>query len=188
MNGSEIDGSYTWSKTRYINGDLVIHPGAFVVISPGVELVFLPESNGSLRVYGTLSADGVTFTSSSSEPGEWNGIVVESSGVVSIYNASIENARQGVTIKKGSKVRLEGCSFRNNFVGVHVIGGNPSIVGSSFFNNLWYGVKEDAGGSPDELTDNEFSQNGNSYYNAASGIISMDVLNAFSGYRGNVER
>ena len=188
MRVGEIHGSDTWSKTRYINGDLVVHPDASIVVCPGVEVVFLPESNGSLRVYGTLSAEGVTFTSSSSGPGVWNGIVVESSGVVYLRNVSIENARQGVTIKKGSEVRLFGCVFRNNFVGVHVIGANPSIVGNIFSSNTWYGIKEDAGGSPDELTDNVFSQNGNSYYNAASGVISMDVLNALFGLRGNVER
>jgi hypothetical protein len=188
MNGGEIHGSVSWSRTRYINGDLVVPPDASIVVYPGVEVVFLPESTGSLRVYGTLSAERVTFTSSSFGRGGWNGIVVESSGVVFLCNASIENSRQGVTIKKGSEVSLVGCTFRNNLVGAHIIGGNPSIVGNYFLNNTWYGIKEDAGGNPGELRDNEFSRNGNSYYNAESGVISMDELNAFSRHRGNVER
>jgi hypothetical protein len=188
MSGCDIRVTERWNRNHYINGDLVIHPAASLTISSGSEVVFVSEANASLKVRGELSAEGVTFTSSSPVPGAWNGIVVDDKGVAAIFNSLIEYGRQGIVAKSGSEVTLVGCTLRNNIVGVHVIGGDPSILGNSFFYNSWYGVKEDAGGSPRELKHNTFSQNGNSYYNYKSGVISVELLNAFSGNWGNVER
>lgn len=188
MSGYTVVGNEGWAGRHYIYGDVVISRGGSLDVSSGAEVVFFTEGDGAVRVDGNLTVDGGIFTTFDATPGSWRGIIAEGTGSVYLTGVEIKYARQAVLVKEGAKVILNGCTLRDNLIGVHACGGCPVIRNSMFLNNKWYAIKEDAGGSPDELRYSTFSGNGHNYYHEDSGIISIDRVNTLPGNRGNVEQ
>lgn len=188
MSGYTVEGDEGWAGRHYIYGDVIISPGSTLDVSSEAEVVFFTEGDGALEVEGTLTVDGGIFITSGVVPGSWRGIIVEGTGAVYLTGVEIKYARQAVLVKEGAEVILNGCTLRDNLIGVHAYGGHPVIRDSLFFNNVWYAIKEDAGGSPNEVSDSTFSGNGHNYYHEGLGVISIDIVNTLPGNRGNVEQ
>ncbi len=188
MSGYTVEGDEGWAGRHYIYGDVIISPGSTLDVSSGAEVVFFTEGDGALEVEGTLTVDGGIFITSDVVPGSWRGIIVEGTGAVYLTGVEIKYARQAVLVKEGAEVILNGCTLRDNLIGVHACGGHPVIRDCLFFNNGWYAIKEDAGGSPNGVRDSTFSGNGHNYYHEGLGVISIDIVNTLPGNRGNVEQ
>ncbi len=188
MRGYTVEGDEWWAGRHYIYGDVIISPGSMLDVSSGAEVVFFMEGDGALEVEGTLIVEGGIFTTSDVVPGSWRGIIVEGTGTVYLTGVEIKYARQAVLVKEGAEVILNGCTLRDNLIGVHAFGGHPVIRDCLFFNNGWYAIKEDAGGSPNGVRDSTFSGNGHNYYHEGLGVISIGIVNTLPGNRGNVEQ
>lgn len=188
MNGYTVAGNEGWSGRHYIFGDVVISPGSSLDVSSGDEVVFFAESDGAVRVEGNLTVDGGIFTAFDVTPGSWRGIIVEGTGSVYLTGVEIKYARQAVLVKEGAEVILNGCTLRDNLIGVHACGGYPVIRNSMFLNNEWYAIKEDAGGRPNQLRYSTFSGNGHNYYHKGLGVITIDAVNTLPRNWGNAEQ
>jgi len=188
MNGYTVNGIEQWEEGMYIHGNLDIQPSGFLTLLPGCEVVFIADKYGTITILGKFTVNGGVLKGNSSTPGSWKGIIVEGSGNCSLKGTAIEFAEQGVLVKSGARVVIEECTFKSNLIGVHMCGGAPVVRNSYFINNEWYGIKEDAGGRPQEIQDNIFSGNSHNYYHEGLGIISIPHLNTLYGSWGNVER
>ena len=89
--------------------------------------IFLSEGESAFEVQGTLIAgQNILFTSDDPSPGSWKGLTI--TGSANLIDVAIEYARQGVLAKAGSMVAINGCTLRNNLVGIHAYGGRPIIL------------------------------------------------------------
>lgn len=185
MSGCTVAETENWQGRHYVYNDLVITPGSLLTLLPGTEIVFLSEGDGAFEVQGTLIAgQNILFTSDDPSPGSWKGLII--TGSANLIDVTIEYARQGVLAKAGSMVAINGCTLRNNLVGIHAYGGQPMILNSSIINNRWYGIKEDEEGGS-SVTYTIFSGNGHNYYDENLSVIGIDRLNSQPGNWGNQE-
>ena len=99
-----------------------------------------------------------------------------------INNAAITKAKRGVLVNGGTAT-ITGCIFKNNEVGLHVYdtvppGETPKVTvnGTSFLDNILYGIKEDEVGRP-RVINCLFSGNNMDYYSATEPDLTMDELN-----------
>jgi len=187
MNGYTVNDTELWEERKYIQGNLDIQPSGLLTLLPGCEVVFIADNYGIIKVFGKFTVNGGVLKGSGFIPGSWKGIIVEGSGDCYLKGTAIENAQQGVVVKSGAQVTIEECILKNNLIGLHAHGGMPVIRNSHFINNEWYGIKEDAGGRPQEIRENVFSGNAHNYYHEGLGVISINHLNTLSGSWGNVE-
>ncbi len=185
MSGYTVAENENWQGRHFVYNDLVITPGSLLTLLPGTEIVFLSEGDSAFEVQGTLTAgQNILFTSEDPSPGSWKGLTI--TGSANLIDVTIEYARQGVLAKAGSIVAINGCTLRNNLVGIHAYGGRPIILNSSIINNSWYGIKEDEEGSS-AVTYTIFSGNGHNYYDENLSVISINRLNSQPGNWGNQE-
>ncbi|MBN2699445.1 MAG: dockerin type I repeat-containing protein [Bacteroidales bacterium] len=108
----------TVANSPYIVTDhLNVNAGVTLTVESGVELRF--NSGKYLQVFGTLTANNVTFTANeSANPGFWPGIYVSyennaSFGTVTLNNSLVEYA-QSLHVRKGS-LTLTGNTLLQNF-------------------------------------------------------------------------
>ena len=113
-------GTYTFA------GSLTINSGATLTLTSGTTLNF--PSGASLVVNGALSANGVTFTSTS---GSWTGITLNHDGS-SLTNCKISSASSPLIITNVNTATISGCIINNSvFAGtqaISVINSTPNIV------------------------------------------------------------
>ncbi len=138
----DVSSNTTWNlppgnttgATITINGNLTIKSGKTLTVSPGVVVIFGPNSNVIIERGARLIMNGSTFTSQCGDT--WPGIQVRgrsnqgqhsgNQGYISLDNASIEHADIGIITANidsprgttGGIVQAENSTFRNNRVDV----------------------------------------------------------------------
>lgn len=112
--GGKISGTVRLSGRVEVTEDLLVPPGATLVLAPGAELVFAksestkvdPEfffGGPELVVRGTLRADNASLVF----PDRTGGVVVDG-GVASFADTTISGAEAGLTLVHGGKSALAG--------------------------------------------------------------------------------
>jgi hypothetical protein len=160
VRGSVLLNSTIWIEENspyLVTGDVTISSGATLTIMPGVDVLFLANSDdvvggqtaydselivqGTLNIAGTAEK-GVTLTSSNREPlmGDWGGIRVES-GSLSITNAFITYSGYGVDF------------YNVNYKSIN-------ISDSSFISNGSVIKSDNSSQTVFTLSNNEFKDNG----------------------------
>jgi parallel beta-helix repeat protein len=181
----------TWTENRAINGRIIVPSGVTLTIGPNVTVTagslvnndpyqngFIIEAGGTLRV-----ETGVTFQVHSSKPG-WMGIIISGTGVITGANISL--AQRGIAVLSGTDVTITGCSFSQNFTGIHVYASHPAITNCTFQGNT-YGIKEDAivEGQHPLVNGCTFTSNWVAYYHDPWTRIAPDRLNSIPGNAEN---
>jgi hypothetical protein len=124
--GPTVSGTYgTEESPILLSANSEVASGASLALNPGT--VIRVDKNSStplaMTVKGTLTANGVTFTSNAASPakGDWAGIVVSNSnGTVDLDNCTISYADVGIQLGtgptggSGGGGTLDGCNFSNN--------------------------------------------------------------------------
>jgi hypothetical protein len=175
-----------WTGDYPIFGQVIVPAGKTLTIRQNVTVTVDgptdcdPYQNG-LIVAGTLIIEtGVTVTTVQSG---WMGIIV--SGTATVTGAYINLAERGLAILENAAVTVNGCTFGQNFAGIHAYASHPAIANCTFRNNI-YGIKEDEGGRP-TVTDCAFTGNEIPYYHETLTRITTGQLNQIPGNRGNYE-
>lgn len=187
----KLYASETWSGTHQIKGDIVVPKEFGLTILPGTMITVQENAvtgyqhglvaQGNLKIQGS---DGqvVSFVSADGRNGLWNGIYIE--GEASLDYVKIEHAIRGITILDTATVSVTDSILQNNNVGIHVLGGTPTIENTTIRDHLWYGIKEDQNGRS-IMIDCIFSNNQLDYYHYDLLRITLDQLNAIEGNSGN---
>lgn len=187
----ELHVDEIWSGEHHLYGDLVVPVGKKLTILPGTTVIIdrklgQTDYDYSLNIKGTLEIQGatenVTFRSFAGTPGSWKGICVEGKAV--IEGATIQHAIRGITIVDNVEATISNSIFKDNIVGMHLYGVQPTIRNIYFESNVWYGIKEDEGGRP-SVIDCIFKDNGIDYYHEYLTEINIDQLNNIEGNYGN---
>ncbi len=141
-----INQNTTWTGEIFVGGDITVESGISLTIDPNTTITFAANeddqtsgyntSKCELIVHGLLEADGVTFTSSNSIPGDWYGIVFDHANNNSyIQNSTIENAQYGVHFDN-TDATLEGNVIQyNSGNGIRSHEASPTIYHSTIQNN-----------------------------------------------------
>lgn len=173
-----------WSGDYPIFGQVIVPAGKTLTIRQNAKVTVDgptdvdPYQNG-LIVKGTLNIEtGVTFTTVQIG---WMGIIV--SGTAEVTGAYINLAERGLAILENAAVTVDGCTFAQNFAGIHAYASHPAIKNCTFRNNI-YGIKEDEGGQP-TVTSCVFTSNEIPYYHETLTKITIDQLNQILGNNGN---
>ena len=112
----------------------------------------------------------------------WAGLEIE--GEADLDNITIRDAARGITLKSDKVETINGTTFEDNRIGLHLLGVPPLISGCSFIGNEFYGIKEDDGCLP-VVKDNLFQNNGYDYYDLDLTVLSADELNNLDSNTGN---
>jgi hypothetical protein len=151
--------TWTLSNSPYIvTGDIVVFPGATLLVEPGVTVKFdtstTIEIRGKLNAIGTAS-DSIFFTSNYTpqQAGDWYGIRTNGDSVNFNYckfeyadKAIVQGSGRLCTLIKNSSFRfnnigvgytdmhetVEDCHFESNFLGIEQ---TYKISGCTFYNN-----------------------------------------------------
>ncbi|HEX3046588.1 MAG TPA: PKD domain-containing protein [Bacillota bacterium] len=191
-----------WSGIHRIYGDVTVPAGIKLTIQTGTQIIIdgiLGDTNyfNGLIIKGQLEVQpGVVFDAVNRDTGEglitdfgdgsgddgWKGITIE--GNASFNGVTFRHAFRALAVFSTANVTVTDCTFRDNYVAVHVYGSAPQVYSSQFINNLWYGIKEDLSGRP-VVIDCGFSGNEVDYYQDQVTEITIDQLNRIPGNRGN---
>ncbi|MBU1896976.1 right-handed parallel beta-helix repeat-containing protein [Myxococcota bacterium] len=182
-------GDATWSPQGnpwVVTGDVHVPEGVTLTIQAGVEVRFslvddagLNTARTELRVDGALSVEGaagapVRFTSASNTPGRgnWEGIIVGTTGAVEMAYANIAWAVRGLDFEPGegigllSEVNITQCSQE----------GARAQDGASL--DITGGVFHENGGDGVQLNDGAHAAAGAIFYhNGGSGLAALLNLN-----------
>ncbi|MFY0608286.1 MAG: right-handed parallel beta-helix repeat-containing protein [Cyclobacteriaceae bacterium] len=128
---TNIGGTYSTNQTLtaagspyLVTSSITVNNGITLTIESGVEIRF--NDNLELQVNGTLSANGVTFTSANSSPtaGVWQGIDISSTSSQTFTNCQVLYAVNGLEII-AADVNLSGSSFTS--ISGHAIYSDHSV-------------------------------------------------------------
>ena len=166
---STLPNSEEWSTAYPIYGQVIVPVGVTLTIDAGVTVTVSgppdtdPNQNG-LIVYGTLIVNsGATFTTSDLS---WMGIIISgTSASATVADASINLAQRGIAAVDGAVVSVSGCTFSQNFAGIHAYNSQPVVTGCIFLQNT-YGIKEDDGAGASVDGTCTFTGNKVNYYHA----------------------
>jgi len=143
-----VSGTESWPATTYYLDSLTITSTGHLTLQAGCVLKF-DSSAGGVIVEGTLVASGaslnpVVFTSSSGTPSSWDGIVVESGGVLDLDYAEVDDAGYGVNIVyvDGGQASLDHCLITDgDWAGVEVSGSTSDLtLDDVVVRDCWEGV------------------------------------------------
>ncbi len=144
-----ITANTTWSGTVTVGGDVTIPAGVTLTINPNTTVRLsgsgdvmasgLDETKAELVVYGTLIAEGVTFTSAdeSADDAKWGGLVLYGDPLTHttssvVQGCTIEKATTGVHLETvewtlGGATIGTGNRIRNCDLGLHIKGNSGSL-------------------------------------------------------------
>jgi PKD repeat protein len=138
-----INGNYNVSNG---GANVIIHSGSNCIID-NAQLAFPPNCQVIVENGATLSVKNSSYLFSCSDM--WEGISVNPGGNLFIISPSsmskckIEDAKFGVVARDGSNIYIDGCEFKNNFIGIKLSEtGSPNpitingyITNSDFFSS-----------------------------------------------------
>ena len=181
-----------WSDDHSLTGEVIVPDGVTLTIADGTTVSARGSYGSSLYEPGGLtvdtggtmqSGDNVIFERSDTFSSYWTGITLKGTGVFT--NLSIREALRGLTVYSGSEPgEISGCDFAGNRIGLHVFKDGLVVDGSTFTDNLYYGIKEDGGASP-VVTECDFFGNGYDYYDSNLTVLDIEELNGLDGNSGN---
>jgi hypothetical protein len=177
----------TWWGIHHIYGDVIVPEGITLTIKPGTQVI-IQQSPGQtgygngLTVNGIMNAGtGVVFQLANGTTLDgWKGITI--TGRASLDHVSIYHAQRAVTTVNTDNVTISYSKIANNYTGVHVCGGHPTISYTTFSGNTLYAIKEENGWP--KVTHCTFTGNGIDYYHDTLTKITLEQLNTLPG-RGN---
>jgi parallel beta-helix repeat protein len=170
-----INSAVYWDETGdivYEVEDLTISQGASLTITSGKTVKLSHEWYGQITVYGTLNANGVTFTSIE-ESYPWNGIRFEGTGSTNsrLENCVIEHAmgaevdhyfHRGILSIINSSPTITGCMINNSSAssGIYIDNSSP-VISDNTINGIGNGVYVIGNSSP-TVTGNTVTNNSSS--------------------------
>jgi hypothetical protein len=174
-----------WIGPWTLNGDVTVGEGITLTVTPASVITVGGESMEdfpkALIVQGTLSASDTRFDTRM--PGAyWKGILL--SGHADLSRSTISSAERGLAVLSGAEAALNGATFTNNHIGLHVHGASVMVDGCRFKGNDRYGIKEDAGALIG-VRDSRFGANAYDYYDEEITVLDVEGVNGLSGNSGN---
>lgn len=201
----DVTVSTQWLGEMVLNRKVEVAKGATISILPSTKVAF--SAGAGLTVYGKLLAKGeksreIVFTSSGKkEPGAWDEVLLEhaSDSVIShavfeygswglhshFTNLSLSNSQfrynQGGMRFRSGPVRVKGCLFTDNSIGIRSYRGNGIIEENAITGNeTGIFVREKGGGL--KITKNNLYAN--SSYNIRIGDFNDEDVNAKGNWWG----
>ena len=178
-----------WSGTHYMTGKVTVPYGLTLTILDSTEILCYGASSGNdpaeLVIENTaqLVHEGTAEYRLNEYLGVlWDGIFLE--GEANIENITISGARRGLVVTEDASLStINGCLFDGNNIGLHVLKENIDINNNDFYNNKYYGIKEDNSSDP-VVRYNTFSGNGFCYYDTEQTVIDdMQTLQFLNFWR-----
>jgi YD repeat-containing protein len=154
ITGGTVRGALTWQTLGnapiLLSGFVDVPSGNTLTLAAG--LVVDASRGAGLSVEGTLQAMGtatapirLTSGMSTSAPGAWSGITLNSGAVVSLSYVTIAYASAGLSVHSGSP-SLGHLTLSNNQTGIQVSGGTVTLAtGTSFVENTVAGLAATGG-------------------------------------------
>ena len=105
----------------------------------------------------------------------WKGIEVNNGGQAVINHAEISGSRRGIAVDQGGIAVLSNCIFKQNGIGLHILGKCDS-QNLTVINNDEYGIKEEYGCN-DNIIKSTIKDNTINWYSAETGVLSIDEIN-----------
>ncbi|MDC7222906.1 MAG: hypothetical protein PQJ60_04145, partial [Spirochaetales bacterium] len=135
-----------------------------------------------LFIEGTLTHEGsAVYEWDGDQSGYWQGIYIQ--GEATLDDITVREAERGIVLDSDLVTDLEGISFEENLIGLHLLGLSPEIRDCSFEDNVHYGIKEDGECEP-QFRDNTFSGNGYDYYDSELTVLDGDDLTTMNSNTG----
>jgi hypothetical protein len=138
-----IFSNATWTQANspyIVTGNIVVFPGATLIIDPGVTVKFndgvsLEIRQSALFANGT-SANHIVFTSNNPNPvkGSWDKIFANQSTGMLIQNCEFHYAADGITGQPAS-ITVVNSIFTENIMGMDVSSNNYNRIDSCIFRN-----------------------------------------------------
>ncbi len=159
-----------WQGEVTVRGSVVIDPGERLVIRPGTRVLFaFQDENGDgagdsrIVVRGGIEArgtEGAPIEFAAEKPGPpgaaaWKEVLVEDAERAEFVRCRFVGAQQAVHAHR-TPLRVEGCRFENNGIGLRFTGGPVVIRGNRFVAN---GTAVRYWGSSPTVAANEFEGN-----------------------------
>lgn len=149
----ELVGAHHWHGRVYIEGDVVIPPGASLDIAPGSEILFLPPGErdlyrehphfpgSELIVRGTVRAEGtrdapirIAAADPAAPPGSWGGINLQQSSAA-VFRFCRFNQADSAIHSQESAVTIDDSTFTDNLVGIRFHTSDIRIRNNDLFHN-----------------------------------------------------
>jgi len=135
-----IDNDTTWDVSGspyWVEGNLVVLPGATLTIVKGVEVKF--DGKFSLFIEGTLNVSGessapVRFSSNktTAAPGDWNGIQINSTGRAYLKSCIVEYGLSSISIQSSFGNLISNCDVRASLAyGIYILNSSNNTVENS---------------------------------------------------------
>lgn len=174
----------TTGEKYLITSKLTVDSGVTLTVEPGVELLF--GGYYTFDVYGNLVVSGteenkVLFTSNQGSPAEsdWSGIMVKSSGTLSLDHAIVEYASYAVKFESGSGGSINNSQIHYSNSAIFVEGdASPTISGNTLIHNSTaVSVQSLIGANPSTalITGNTIKKNANGIYVVGANDASSDA-------------
>ncbi len=127
--------------------DLTITTGGVLYIEPGVKILFAPDTalkvaGGDFLAYG-MGSKPIHFVpqTSTSEPGSWQGVILENAKRSVLRHVTIEGAATGLTIDNSAPFIISAAVTRSSQAGLHLKdNAKPNISCSKFVGNEGQGA------------------------------------------------
>lgn len=127
--------------------DLTITSGGVLYIEPGVKILFAPDTalkvvGGDFLAYG-MGSKPIHFApqTSTSEPGSWQGVILESAKRSVLRHVTIEGATTGLTIDNSAPFIISATVTRSSQAGLYLKdNAKPNISCSKFVGNEGQGA------------------------------------------------
>ncbi|MBC8182933.1 S8 family serine peptidase [candidate division KSB1 bacterium] len=182
--GGTIGGD---GQTLTFHEDITIEGGAELTIAPGTIIKFEPDEK--LTIKGTLSANDVTFESTSMH-GEWGGLVFDGSSCSSsaLYECTIETAIVGITITgSNASPTIEKCLVQDcdSYPLKLTSDCTPNIYNNKFYAD--YSHAAYISSADGDFNENEFRTSGGTTYGVyITGASSDPDFDSKEGDSGNL--
>jgi parallel beta-helix repeat protein len=130
-----------WYGDISIQSDIVVLPGAILIVAPGANVAFSKEVG--LEVYGKIMAAGrkderITFTNAEktkTSEGRWDEIRIEHAPGSRLSHCTFEHATWGIHTHFTNLI-VKDCQFSNNYGGLRFRSGPVEIKNSLFKGNI----------------------------------------------------
>lgn len=163
-----------WRANNTVTGDVIVPSNYSLTIASG-NTVYL-NSGTELSIYGTLSANGATFTRSGTT-GSWDGIKFRSNSTGSITNSTIKYATYG-TYCYYSNPTINNNTYNNNSYAIYLYQSSPTVSNNVVTSDYVYFNR-----SHPDMTNNYLNNTGYGiyFYYSSPYLLSNSIINSTQG-------